>query len=515
LRSQHLAQLFSPLILLILLLGISIAQAQISVLEPPKMDEIKAKKYLSIVFASQTPQSAISLFGHTFLVAHDESFPEVDSPVIEYLGVTQGHGSRYLQALLTEIPGQYVLSRFYLKLREYGWEGRDLWIYPLTLSEENHRAVLTRLHSHLDQSNNTYTFLYRNCSYYILKLLIGGEKAFSNPIYTLPRSTLLQLKAEGVIGQEAIYLPSERSRLIRDFNRLNSQERAMVGQHIDGQDTARLPAPDSDPHSVLQKALSFHIPRETDAIKRHGFYQTKKRLSLLAHKSPSDPKDSHLLNTKKGPDPLEQYGDSSLRMGYQSNTQSPFLEGKLVQRDAFTNEDDDLSGSYLELVKPRISLQEQGPRLDKFTLFKMDSLIPSHRFREPFNRLIDISYNRWQSPERKEFEEAYLRFGMGLSQEFRGLRMGVLPFVGARRFYLPTTNGFELDLGVMARANLWLGSHLFMDVASYGFIDSALPSPFYHDIKLLYRLTPQWSVGLQYQNFSPVEIFDLSVIIAF
>lgn len=89
------------------------------------------KKYLSIVFAGHNIKTPISMFGHTYLVSHDELKPEPDALVVEYLGDIESSKLWMIYSIFYSIKGRYRLSYFMFKQREYELEDRDLFIYRL------------------------------------------------------------------------------------------------------------------------------------------------------------------------------------------------------------------------------------------------------------------------------------------------------------------------------------------------------------------------------------------------
>lgn len=71
------------------------------------------KKYLSIVFVGHNIKTPVSMFGHTFLIAHDYEVPEPGAIVLEYVGDIESSNFWIINSVFYSIKGTYKLSYTY------------------------------------------------------------------------------------------------------------------------------------------------------------------------------------------------------------------------------------------------------------------------------------------------------------------------------------------------------------------------------------------------------------------
>lgn len=455
-------------------------------------DDLKRKQQLSIVFASQNIKSPVSMFGHTFLVLHDDPFPEPDSIVVEFLGQTNMVPLAQLQALARYIPGSYHLAPFYEKFRQYDLESRDMWIYRITLSESAKNELLERIEGRLSDNNFQYTFISYNCSYYVLDLLLPKGPRSGLGLYTLPRDTIETLQEIGLINTPPLYVPSLQKRLI-DFHYANdNNERQLVEAIANGFGYSE----EALSRSVLitaNDAINYKLLREPSQAKRTQYYGTKLRLlsnpSLIEDDLNSSAYQTH---------PLDEYGDTSVRFGFRLESNYRFLEIKPAQRDFFTNHSDNLSAAYLEVMKLKVGLSENVARLDQLTVFKIESLIPPNPYESAFNRLLDISYYSWRETYKANSDEFVLRYGHGISNRDGNLVYGAIPFLGMRRFHIHDSVGTEVDAGILTRLSSWINSNVQIEVRNIKtLLQTKMPFSWNTSIKGLVQLNERLNLGLE------------------
>ncbi len=485
------------------------ASAKFDWLRSPDASELYTKKRLSIVFASQNLKSPVSMFGHTFLVVHNEMPPEPDAITIEFLGKTSGEFSQYFNALFTQIDGEFRLNKFILKKREYDFEDRNLWIYELSLSEGQNHQIFSSISSTLENRVFPYTFINENCSFYILNA-ITRDGFESRSIYTLPKYTIRELKKEGYINNSPFLVEADQSKLIRFFKSLNTGEKNKVYQILNGYSY-----PLTDESWRLRKgldlALIYKIPREPSPEKRTRYFSIKKQLMDV----PLRAKHQHNKFLIKN-DPIEVYGDANLRIGYGGKSQSVILEGKIAQRDFYTALNDGLSTSYLEIMKGKISFnKKENIRVQQFTIFKLESLIPEGDYNEPFNRLIDLSFYNHHYKKNRSAKESVLRYGSGLSLKWDDLALGVIPYLGLRYFNFNFSNGFEADLGVLTKLNYWLSDSISLEGTLTNIFLSNMPLDHKISIKLASRLNKRFAIGLESTIYDQNDEVEFSLIYGF
>lgn len=144
----------------------------------PSLDEVTSKPRLSIAFSSADISNPESVFGHVFLIAHDDRGVLPSSPVVEFYGLLGRVDMGMLKTVVSSIPGVYKLDTFAEKRRLYDKEGRDLYVRTLR-AEVSPSDVYSRLASFWSKEI-PYDFLDENCAFHIERLLVQNSGAFES-----------------------------------------------------------------------------------------------------------------------------------------------------------------------------------------------------------------------------------------------------------------------------------------------------------------------------------------------
>ena len=423
----------------LLLLLSAAAQAQSPSGLEPQLSDFTNKKHLSVVFASHNIKKPGSMFGHVFIVAHDEDFPEPDATTLEFLGTAESTGG-YAMALFTGIPGRYFLKSFFEKRKAYDLEDRDLWIYPYTGDADDRRAVLKTVAELLNDRQATYNFFRSNCSTAAYQAL---TKKKSHLPYALPVSTLAWLQSEDLIGPPVLY-PSSLRRALASLDELDPVQQVEVTQALAGAkpDNQALPARSA---GAANLALNYLLPREAEPQVRGRLFMLKKQIVTSERLEPG-------LQAPPSPD-LGSFGEA-LTLAKGANNYA--VEFHPAQRDFFTSSRDGHETALLELLKIRLEFIDSSFKVSDLTLFRLDSHLGSTPYSHSFNRLIEVGYVDWAKQRVERFGEIYGHVGWGYSVRFGPLTLGATPLVGVTHGLGLRPYGF--DLGARALANLWLGS---------------------------------------------------------
>ena len=477
-------------------------------LKPVELRELQSKKRVSIVFASQNLRSPVSMFGHTFLVFHDEVIPEADAVALEFLGLTDKVYCAHTKALLSHIQGEFRLTRYLLKKNQYESEDRSLWVYELNLPKLEIERIKTQIAVQLNHQFE-YTFVRKNCSYYIFNLVLAPEThKHGFPVYTLPRRTLRRLEELGYLKRQPLHAESTQLKLTNYFSELTGCEekaakRIVAGEYLSDQDAS--------PRAIRAAtlALTYKIPREPDPKTREQYYNTKKRLITRLKRSTLWP----IASLEE--DPAHSYGDTSLRFGLSTDRPAFILEGKLAQRDFYTSGNDGLSTSYLEVIKGKFKIDQDRLSIEQFTIFKMENMTPGNDFREPFNRLLDLSYYKRIYQENRSLNEYVVRYGFGLSRRASQSTIGLMPYFGLRLFDLRDRLRGEVDLGVLLRLNFWLNNRISVEGSLYKYLATRMPVTYQIEFKLSAKLSPRWTLGLENTSSNGANVSEIALVYGF
>ncbi|MGQ0502694.1 MAG: lipoprotein N-acyltransferase Lnb domain-containing protein [Panacagrimonas sp.] len=224
---------------------------------------------LALVFASADLDAPSTLFGHTLLrldargqaqserlLAYAVNYAALVGPDAGMLYALRGLGGGY--------DGYFGLFPYYEKVKEYvRIEYRDLWEYPLALSEDDSARLLEHLWE-LRGIGIAYYFLSRNCSYQLLSALEAVRPDLhltprfrSFPPYAIPLDTLRQLQDQGLLGKPT-YRPSLSRQLLARYAQLppplQDWTRDYAGERAALEDTRLSQAPPQDQAHALELA---------------------------------------------------------------------------------------------------------------------------------------------------------------------------------------------------------------------------------------------------------------------
>lgn len=435
----------------------------------PNIDQFLTKKYISIVFASQNLSSPISMFGHTYLVAHNEVIPEVDATVVEFLADTSvpfGH----MRAIFSNIRGKFVFSTFLLKQREYEEENRDLWVYQLNINSNDRQELVNKIKNNT-QNDYPYTFIKKNCSHYILDLITSKN---SSVVYTLPAITLRDLKESGYIDTST-HLKSLQKRVqATPYN-----------------------------YSLI---LNYQMKNEPDKEVRNILFRNKKTVTEDG-KEQSSTNTSETLNN----DPANTAERFRLSAGYISTIQATHFELLPAQRSFWSTKPDGLETGYLEVGKISALINSNTLRISQFSLLKLESFDSAGEFKKPLNRLFDLSYYSFEKWGINNTSETVLRWGWGYTIAAAKLKMNLLPHIGYRYLYTDGWGSSEFDFGARINLNFWFNQQWYTQLTYLKYWNTRLRLDALFEASLAFTQSTHNTWGINYQ-YSPSVGHDLTEI---
>ncbi|WP_245869520.1 DUF4105 domain-containing protein, partial [Vibrio fujianensis] len=131
---------------------------------------------MTLIFPTAFMNNPSSMFGHTLLRidAKDQTrHKELVAFAINFAAEPESNDNAALYAmkgLFGAYPGRFTVMPYYRKVREYNdIESRDIWEYPLNLTEQEVERVLLHLWE-MQLAEFDYYFLDENCSYQLLAL---------------------------------------------------------------------------------------------------------------------------------------------------------------------------------------------------------------------------------------------------------------------------------------------------------------------------------------------------------
>jgi len=388
----------------------------------PTYAELAYYSKVSLGFATQDIKSPISIFGHTFLVFHNEEKPESDSLLVEFTGEAPDFLSG-VSALVASVPGKYSLNYLSEKRRQYDEENRSLWLFRLNLSEDE----LQRLRLHLLQTEDIkhpYDFSQKNCAFYIAEALAKASNNLElkqEGIFVTPIATLRWARANNKISS-ATYLPSTQLKAIAEYDALSEAQQRITASYLNYAQPQNLS--DKQIGSAISAITEHLIPREGDASKRNYLYSLKRTF-------PSGLKPIETIVD----DPSRSLGSALLSVMLIQQMSAAIFS---VSPGFVQLESESLSGqknATIQFLKTELLAATSGSvRLEKFHLATIESNQPSGYLRDGFTQAFGISYTNYRTYLRKNYFENKLSFGRGASYLLGEYGISILPLGSAILF---------------------------------------------------------------------------------
>lgn len=371
------------------------------------------KKYLSIVFAGHNIKTPISMFGHTYLISHNEINPEPDAIVVEYLGDIESTPLWMINSMFYSIKGRYRLSYFMFKQREYELEDRDLWLYLLNKDALDLDRSKTKLLEGLNKPPR-YNFFIKNCSYYIFDLLVAKKNIL--PFYTVPIETVIELKNKKLILSTK-YRPSSLRVSEDAAKNVTAKEKTDVKTVLRGWDSKTVNSKnDNGFKKLMGSTLNYKIFREENPDIKNHLANEKKNYPNLADEE---------MNKK---DPTNNSKISYLQV--ETAFKPIILTYRPLYSDFFSSSTDDFKYSTLELAKISTAFIDKSIKVNELSIFKLESFISAGFLTNSFVRYLDFSYYNW-SIFHDAKDDLAIRFGMGYAYDlFTNTQLTLLPYLG-------------------------------------------------------------------------------------
>jgi hypothetical protein len=330
-------------------------------------------------------------------------------------------------------PGYFSVMPYYDKVKQYGdWENRDIWEYPVDLTDDELHLMLAHVWELLGVPF-VYYFFDDNCSYQLLALLEVARPGLrltpEYPAWVIPVDTLRTAAGREGLLTVPSYRPSPATRIRYDASLLADDERRLARAIALGDEPV-------DTAALTALAPSTRAEVLTLAYEHLRYLYLAKDISREA----SAPRSRELLvalSAVQGADPLPappvprtrpDEGHPIARLGFGAGVRDdePFVEISL--RAVFHSLSDPsggyLPGANLDLVRSALRYEpERGElRIEEVALLDVTSLTPRDRFLRPISwtfgtgwrtRLLSDGSGDGLDPE----GVAYLRGGAGLAGE--------------------------------------------------------------------------------------------------
>ena len=396
-----------------------------------KLEEFLHPRSAALVFPAFFMNNPASMFGHTLIRIDGSYQSKLLSYATNYAASTDASDILYpFKGVFGFYKGYFSLFPYYEMIKKYNdAEQRDMWEYPLNLSEEEVRKMIMHLWE-LKEIYSSYYFFDENCSFNLLFLLEAARPSLhltdGMKGWVIPVDTIRIVKANGLVTG-LVYRPSRATR-IRYIASLLDRHSQSVSLHIADRNS-EAPAVDTfepqERREILDLAIeTIQYRYSKEEISKEDYL----KLFLGTLKARSQ------LGTLDGdpypiPEPIPPHeGHLSSRFSLGTGIQKDRVFQEIRYRPAYHDLSDPdegyLEGSQIVFANTVLRRQEDGSvRLENFDLIDLASLSPRDSFFKPFSFKIKTGLTQKGSSE--EGDHLICRLNAGIGFAFRNERLGI------------------------------------------------------------------------------------------
>lgn len=364
---------------------------------------------ITFIFTDAYMNNPSSLFGHTLLrvdtskkgsqlLAHGVNYgANVDekkaNPVLfAVLGLTGGYS------------GGFTVKPYYNVINMYNnIENRDIWEYELDFSNQEVDFFVAHLWE-LGQTQTSYYFFTRNCSYMILELLdavrpeleLSKEFAFQ----TIPMDTLKAVALKEGLVKNVNYRSSRQNQIYTTYKQMSVAQKEYFLNIINEQDYENSSLNQRDKAQVLEVAYQYlqyqNVEQKivTTEYRTRSFRLLKERNALKVQNF-DEPKP-------KGERPDESHNSmrSSLSTGFRNGEAFQEVAYRPAYHSLVDNGYGYLKGAEINFlnVSARHYDSQNKYVLNRFDIVSIRSISPISHIFKPISYDVDININREMNP---------------------------------------------------------------------------------------------------------------------
>lgn len=384
---------------------------------------------ITLLFPSMYLENPASMFGHTFIRFDLPGRSELLSPTLSYAAAHDESDSLLLfslKGIFGAYPGRFAMQPYYQTLREYSdIEQRDIWEYPLNLTEEESEQLIRHLWE-VREIEFDYFFFRENCAFRLLALLDVAREGInmslsSHPLYAIPVDTVRDVQQAGLIATRH-YRPARHNKLLQMSRQVSAATRQSAIDLSEGRIQLEQLKQQLD---MQQQAEALELASELLAEKAAS---SKQQMQLLAARSrlPTDvssdfefsaipPETSHASarwQLSVGEVERRQFYEIGLRPSFHDDLDPP---------DGFAR---GVSISALDM-RLRWYEDEQQVEFESLDIFSMRSLVPIRPWGKPLSRKVSLQLNR-QTINQQQANLLQAQLGLGYSIQLKSVLLYAL-----------------------------------------------------------------------------------------
>ena len=350
-----------------------------------------APKQMDLVYASQYISNPASVFGHIFLSTPSDRQTESLWQTYNFAaGIpkeTSGFG--YIWGGLTGwFYGDFSIMPYYQRLYQYGnIENRDLWVFPLKLSDSELQQMLRHLWELVHRAKFEYYFMDENCAGVLLRLfaanLNGNEDLSDLPLTSSPLAVIQTMYKLDRLDSPK-WVASRFNRVKTQVAQLTSKQESAFYKSIYSH-PAKLSTTDPTVAEAIIEYLSF-VTHENHGKLPEPFQDLEKSSYLLRAKSNQPALEINHPNIETA-SPEKSHPPFAANLGYSIlNSDQVFdFSFRFAMHDMLDPEAGFIANSTLETMDLQLSTNGKDLWLKKLTLFNMENIQPVWLFAPQFS----------------------------------------------------------------------------------------------------------------------------------
>lgn len=368
--------------------------------ELKQLPEVDCKEYrewranvpderVTMVFPAYHLNSPSSMFGHTLLrldPASSEQGSDWLSIAVNFgANVTDGDNSLFyaFKGLSGGYPGYFIVTPYFKKIKEYNYrEKRDIWEYPLNLTAEETRRMVTHLWE-LKDIQFDYYFFDENCSYRLLELLEvarpGIDLTSHFRLSAIPVDTVRAIEDTNLIT-DANYRPSQVTVLEYLLSQLPKKHHYMVDEISQNpeytQEESFTQLSSIEQRQLIELAYKYLRYQQTGE-RRDETIATRSHDLLKILNSYSSQKATVVPTLASQPENGHYSRRVSLGIGHEDNINFAELGYKFSFHNLEDNQQGFLQGAQINLGSITLrSYDDESIRMQQFDVVDIFSLTP-------------------------------------------------------------------------------------------------------------------------------------------
>ncbi|HQI81173.1 MAG TPA: DUF4105 domain-containing protein [Deltaproteobacteria bacterium] len=399
------------------------------------MDRLKPES-ATLVFPMAHLNSPASMYGHTLIIVEAAKASKLLAHSISYSAVTgETFGPAFaVKSMIGLYPGYFSVLPYYAKLQEYSdVDHRDIWEYPLNLSEAEIRRMMLHVHE-LDSIASDYYFFDENCSFLLFTLLEAARPtvALTEKVHgwVIPLDSIRMIRDQGLVS-DAVYRPSRTTKIRHLASCLpeNGQDWAL---ELATSDTGDSPSADRtlslrEQRMTLDLASEYlqylytkdEVPVETYQGRLLRILQARSRLGT----SPED--EIPKIQPPVQPDRGHRSNRVAFGLGYAGDSWFSEFRIRPAYHHLMDSDDGYVEGAHLVFadVILRYHARDDKVMLEGLDLIDICSLSPRDRFFHPVSWKITTGFTRVErgGEERPMVYEVNPGVGLSMKTETLGL----------------------------------------------------------------------------------------------